>query len=87
MVVTKQEAECFIFKAKQVAARLKWLMFCADTTLENMEYTMKRYEAYDNAVTFYAALYQWLQDGIISPDSAYKCAFERRQKIMMTPAA
>ncbi len=82
MVITKQDAKHFIFKAKQVAARLKWLMFCADTTADGLAYAMKRYCAYDDAITFYNALYQWLSDGIISAENAYNCAFERSQKIM-----
>lgn len=82
MNVTKQEAESFIYKVKQSAIKLKWLMFYADTTVDNLEYAMKRYCIYDNAVTFYSALYQWLQDGIISPENAFNEAFERSQKVL-----
>jgi hypothetical protein len=87
MTVTKQDAECFIFKAKQAAARLKWLMFCADTTADGLAYAMQRYCVYDEAVTFYSALMQWLNDGIIDAQHAYNCAFERSQKVMFTTAA
>lgn len=87
MAVTKQEAEKFIFKVKQAAAKLKWLIFCADTTYSNLEYAMKRYCIYDEAITFYNAMYQWLQDGIISPEHAFNEAFERSQKIMFDASA
>lgn len=82
MNVTKQEAESFIFKVKQAAITLKWLMFCADTTVDNLEYAMKRYDIYNEAITFYNALNQWLQDGIISPEHAFNNAFERSQKVL-----
>ena len=82
MAITKKDAEHFIFKAKQAAARLKWLMFCTDTTADGLAYAMKKHCIYDDAITFYFALCQWLRDGIISAENAYNCAFERSQKIM-----
>lgn len=87
MAITKKEAECFIFKAKQAAIKLKWLMFCADTTEEGLAYAMQHYCVYDEAVTFYSALYWWLQDGIISPENAFNDAFERSQKVLFDTAA
>ena len=82
MRIEKKEAEIFIFKAKKMAAKLKYHVFYTDTVVDNLAYAMKRYEFYDASVTFYAALYSWLKNGIISPENAYNCAFERHKKII-----
>ncbi len=82
MAVSKQEAQSFIYKLKVCAIKLKYLIFCAETTAENLGYAAKRHELYDNAVVFYSAIYQWLNDGIISPENAFNCAFEYNQKTM-----
>ena len=86
MSMTKKEAEHFIFKAKENTAKLKYHVFCTSTSIDMLPYAMKRYEIYDSAITFYTALCEWINEGIISAENAYNCAFERNQKIMTTAA-
>lgn len=82
MIYTEAEVFSFIFKATQFAIESKWRVFCSDTTIDNLECAYRQYKKYDEAITFYNALHEWLKVGIINSDHAFNAAFKRSQYVL-----